>query len=151
MAQEGLMKVYRATTWLSWMQEETTISEPEGRYHNLVCVLGTGVGKTGLIVIPAKMEARLDLQMPTIVIMPMVALAGDMVRTCMEKQVCCIQYDPAYPYLYASVVVVVADRESNGKDRSHLIARCSIYFTSHRINLASKFLYAQHNSEIIWR
>jgi superfamily II DNA or RNA helicase len=109
MALEGLMKVYKSGMWLSSEQEEATISVLEGRFHNLVCVLGTGSGKTGLIVIPAKMEDHLDHQMTTIVIVPTVALAEDLVRTCREKDVCCIQYDAAFPYLHAPVVVVIAD------------------------------------------
>jgi DEAD/DEAH box helicase len=109
MALEGLMEVYKSAVWLSPEQEEATISVLEGRVHNLVCVLGTGSGKTGLIMISACLEDRPDQMMTTIAIVPTVALAGDMVRTCNEKNVACIQYDHAFPYLYAPVVVVVSE------------------------------------------
>jgi superfamily II DNA helicase RecQ len=109
MALEGLMEVYKSAVWLSPEQEEATISVLEGRVHNLVCVLGTGLGKMGLIMIPAYLEDRPDQLVTTIVIVPTVALAEDIVRTCNEKKVACIQYDHAFPYLYAPVVVIVSE------------------------------------------
>jgi superfamily II DNA helicase RecQ len=108
MASEGLMEVYKSAVWLS-PEEKATISVLEGRVHNLVCVLGTGSGKTGLIMIPAYLADRPDEMMTTIVIVPTVALAEDIVRTCNEKNVACIQCDHDFPYLYSPVVVVVSE------------------------------------------
>jgi superfamily II DNA/RNA helicase len=115
MALEGLMKVYKSCMWLSAEQEDATVSILEGQCHNLVCVLGTGSGKTGLIMIPALMEDQPDHPRTTIVIVPTVALAGDIVRTCTEKDIGCIQYDHAFPHLYAPVVVVVSETATTEK------------------------------------
>jgi superfamily II DNA or RNA helicase len=49
-------------------------------------------------------------KMTTIVIVPTVELAADIVRTCTNKNVDCIRYDRACTFMHApTVVVVIAD------------------------------------------
>jgi superfamily II DNA/RNA helicase len=82
----------------------------------LICILGTGSGKTGLIIIPEVMEDNAE-KMTTIVIVPTVELAADIVRTCTNKNVDCIRYDRACTFMHApTVVVVIADISKTGNE-----------------------------------
>jgi superfamily II DNA helicase RecQ len=84
--------------------------------QDIICVMGTGVGKSLLFLLPAFYQSNTT----TVVIVPTIALREDMIRRCVENGISCHQWVEGPPVSRVQVLLVTPKSSFTNKFHGYL-------------------------------